>query len=237
MAIAVSNLTSGSSTSAGSIFNYGQIAPTSNDLILMSISARRSDSTQPVAPTVTGNGLTWVEGTEVYYDQDSTTRKSLFIFRALGNTTAGSGTISFGTQSISAFNVIVDDVSGIDTSGANGAGAIVQAVIKNDTTGTAAGLSITLAAFSGTDNSTYGAFANDAPNPWVPGVGYTQKGSATSASVDIMTEFEVANNTTVNGTFTNIAGVRVGGIGMELKVVASAAPSTFLPHLNLLNLG
>lgn len=226
MAITASNLISGSdSGAAASSFTTASITPSANKLILLSVTARRGDSTQPVAPTVTGNGLTWVEIAEIYWDTTSTSRKSTFLFRAMGaSPSSGAVTMDFGTQSINLPNWIVDEITGMDTSGTNGSGAIVQSATNKNEAG--ATLTVTLAAFSSANNATYGSFGGDSFGAGSSvGTGYTQLGSTDGATTTAgVTEFRSDNDTSVDVTFSTAS---LGGIAIEIKAASTTTGNFF----------
>lgn len=223
MVIALSNLTTGTSASNGP-WTTASISPGGNNLILLTISIRNGASTNPATPTVSGNSLTWVLINSITYDPDSTSRKTLFLFRAMGaSPSSGAVTITNAETDTNA-EWSIDQATGISTSGSNGSGAIVQSVTNSDTSGTGAGLTVTLAAFSNANNSTYGVFSNDGPTVWTKGTNFTSTSSWTSSNTDGLTEFEIANDTAVTATCANVGGNRIGGIAIEIAI----APATIV---------
>ena len=85
MAISAINLTSGSDVIAGTSATTESISPGANKLILASVSSRRNDSVDPLAPSLSGNGLTWVQVNSIVYDTTSTSRRTITTFRAMGS--------------------------------------------------------------------------------------------------------------------------------------------------------
>lgn len=225
MAIAVSNVTSGTSAVAGTSVATASISPTSNNLVLATVSTRSNVTADPPQPTATGAGLTWVVVGSIVYDSTSASRRRVTLFRALGTVSAGAVTFDWGVQTQTDFAWSIDQVSGIDTSGTNGSGAIVQSVTNKDETNTVATLTVTLAAFSGASNATYGAFGYDGgvsgTAASTAGTGFTKTaGVLSGVNVGASTEYQLANDTTVDMSWnTNLL---VGGIAAELKV----APAT-----------
>ncbi len=222
MAINITNLIAEKSTTPASSYNTSSISPAANNLILLAVTARRADSTQPVAPTVTGNGLTWVKIAEIAWDTGGTSRKNTFLFRAMGaSPSPGAVTINFGTQNITLPNWEIDQASGVDTSGTNGSGAVVQSAVNKDETN--ASVTVTLAAFGNANNATYGAFASDdnTLGGFTAGSGFTRlstiDGSTTTAGG---TEWKTANDTTVDGSFSTTA---IGGIAIEIRAAPTIA--------------
>jgi hypothetical protein len=110
---------------------------------------------------------------------------------------------------------IVSQWDGVETSGANGAGAIVQ-------TGSARadavnGLSVPLAPFGSSSNVALGAFGvNSQVLAVTPGTGFTEideQPANEGTRGDLQAEWAV-NRTTVNAGWTNLKG---GALGIELK--------------------
>lgn len=216
-AVTVSNLTSGSSHTNGP-WTTASITPAANSLILLTVSIRNGASTNPATPTISGNGLTWVLVNSDNYDPDSSSRKTIFMFRAMGGSpTTGAVTITNGETDTDA-DWTIDQFSNVDTSGTNGSGAVVQSAVNDaGTAGTANSLTVTLGAFSNTNNATYGVFANDGPNVWTVGSGYSSISTWAGTDTDGLSEFKSTNSTTVDGTFSNVVGIRAGGIAVEIK--------------------
>lgn len=219
MAISITNLTQGLDTDGNSTATTASITPSSNNLILLTVISRTAISTDPNQPTATGNSLTYVVEKTTVYDTTSSSRRRITTFRALGSApTAGTIAIDFGGQNQTDVLWFIDQVSGIDTSGANGAGAIVQSVANQVTTITTNSLTVTLAAFGSTANATYGAFA-DSGFTWTEGSGFTRlaryPNSDALDNLSGMTEWKTTNDTSVDGTTTNNS--ELGGIALELK--------------------
>ena len=141
--------------------------------------------------------------------------KRLTVYRAMGaSPSTGTIVITFA-NALNGCNWSVLDVSGVDTTGTNGSGAIVQAVTgSNASAGTS--LSITLAAFGSASNATFGTFATDISGNITPGTGFTEIGEASTASpvLTINSQYQLANDTTVDASF---ASARAGGIAIEIK--------------------
>lgn len=89
--------------------------PGSNELCLLFIAQRN----ETLTPSVSGNGLTWVEITSV---DNSQGQNGISVWRAMG---ASPSTGSISVTNTSGFDVAVAcRFSGVDTSGTNGSGAI-----------------------------------------------------------------------------------------------------------------
>lgn len=191
----------------------------------MACSCRRADSTQPVAPAVSGNGLTWEKIAEIYFDTTSSSRKTIFLFRAMGSSpSTGAVTMNYGAQTITGANWSVDQFSGVDTSGSNGSGAIVQSATNKEDAGDGGQLIVTLAAFGSTENGAYGCFCHDnTGNTWTAGTGFNKIGTSDSPTFNsIGSEWRSDNDTSVDMTVASGAGVSMGGVAIEIKAAAAA---------------
>lgn len=220
MAVSITNLTASADAADASSYNTASITPTSNNLVLLSVSTRTGISTTPNQPTASGCGLTWVVINSVVYDTESTSRRRLTLFRALGaSPSTGAITVDFAGQTQTQMQWCVDQASGVDTSGTNGSGAIVQSatqqIIESDPSATT--IVATLAAFGSSANGTYGCFANEDIS-WTPvaGSGFTLLSDNNVAGTDgHTTEWRATNDTTVDITFGSQTGV--GAIGIEIR--------------------
>lgn len=229
MAITVSNLTSGSSSSAGSSFVTASISPSSNKLILLSVYIRNGSSVNPTVSSISGNGLTWERVNSITYDTSSTSRRTIELWRALG--TASSGTITINTsESETGAEWIVDELTGIDTAGTNGSGAIVQSTTNSNTGTGVDNLTVTLGTFSGSNNATYGFFANDTGSDnTTAGTSFTRIGNVADSNANVnsssATEFRSDNDTSVDITWSSTSSTDRGGIAIEIKVFPTSATS------------
>lgn len=230
MAVSASNLTSGSSASAGTSFSTTSVSPTSDRLILLFVYLRNGSSTNPTVSSISGNSLTWVKVNSVTYDTTSSTRRSIEVWRALGTATSGAITITT-TESETGAEWSVDEFSGIDTSGTNGSGAIVQSVTNTGTGTGVNSLTVTLAAFGSSNNGTYGAFGNDTgSDTTTAGTGFTKIGSIANSNANVnsssATEFRNDNDTSVDITWSTSTSTDRGGIAIEIKAAASSLVKT-----------
>lgn len=175
MAIVVSNLANGTNTDddgGTSIATSGSVSPSSNALVLACVLQINETGTEPDEPTASGNGLTWVVAhTEIFTDTATFTGRGT-IFRAMGaSPSSGAVTASFGTA-VGASAIWTGEATGVDTSGTNGSGAVVQTA-EGEGTGTA--ITATLAAFGdATNNAAFAcAFWGGAANNSSPEAGFT----------------------------------------------------------------
>ena len=123
--MARTNLTSGQSTDARTSYGTAIFNPGANRLVLAFVLNATASLQSAATPTLGGNGLTWQQVETVTTGINGDRR--LTCFRAMGAApAAGALTISFGAeqQALCAWSVFEYD--GVDTTGANGAGAIAQ---------------------------------------------------------------------------------------------------------------
>lgn len=226
MAVVTSNLTSGTETSSGP-WSTASVSPTSNALVLLAVSIRNGASTNPGTPSVSGNSLTWVLINSIVYDSTSGSRRAVFLFRAMGaSPSSGAITITPAETDTDAAWV-VDESTGVDTSGTNGSGAIVQSVTNKDESGTVSSLTVTLAAFGSTNNATYGTFGIGAnTGTFTAGSGFSITAQETILNgVGIASEWKATNDTSVDISFS--ANEFFGGIAIEIRSAVSATAIAF----------
>lgn len=214
--VTCTTLTSGNTSGSLSNATTASVTPTANNLVLLTVSIRNGASTNPTAPTVAGNGLTWVQVDNSNYDSTSGSRRTVYLFRGLAaSPSAGTIVITFGETETDA-SWVVDQFGGVNTSGTNGSGAIVQSVKSNDQTGSVSTLTETLATFSSSLNAAYATFGTDGAITPVAGTGFALKGHAASGTnVTSDTEFVSAVNTSAAMSWAGNA--LIGGIALEIK--------------------
>lgn len=218
MAISVANLTSGQDTDGGSGSTTASVSPSSNKLLLLTIASRTGITANPNIPTATSTGLTWEQVNTIVFDSSSSSRRRVTVLRALAaSPSAGAIAIDFGGQNQSDVGWSLEEFTGMDISGTNGSGAIVQSATNSDESGSATSITVTLAAFGSVDNATFGAFGTDEVISLTEGSGFTllAKDNGTTTPIGYLTEFKSTNDTSVD--MTSGAGMLVGGIGVEIK--------------------
>jgi hypothetical protein len=231
MAVSGSNLTSGSSAVAGTSFSTASITPTANNLVKIAVYLRNGSSINPTVSSISGNGLTWVKVASVVLDTSGSSRRAIEVWRAMGaSPSAGAVTITT-TESETGAAWAVDQFSGVDTSGTNGSGAIVQSVTNKDETGATNTLTVTLAAFADANNATYGAFADDTgSDTTTAGSGFSKLGDVGDANANVntrfTTEFKSSNDTSVDLTWSTNPQSAMGGIAVEIKAAAVVGQPT-----------
>lgn len=204
-----SNLITATTTNASSLAT-SSITPAANNLILCTVFSVVGSGTGN-QPTITGNGLTWVL---VKTDTSQTSRR-ISVFRALGvSPSSGAVTADFGGQSQNTITISVDEIPGVDLSGTNGSGAIVQSN-SNSSSGAISSISVTLGAFSSVINWAYGAVGEDGNAGFSVGAGFTQI-SQIGSSNTVQTQYAPNNQTTVSWSVTTSSPVEA--VAIEIKM-------------------
>ena len=228
MAITNAILTNGFSTVNASSYNTASITPTANRLILVSV-ANRIGADTATLPTLSGNGLTYVQ---VATQLTGTLRRTT-LFRAMGaSPTAGAVTIDFGgvTQSHCVWSI--SEFADVDTSGTNGSGAVVQ---SNTSTATSVTKStVTLSAFGTANNAAYSAMQNAADQGTTPGPGFTEIYDSAGSVSENGTTFQVQwkiNDNIASCTWTNSTNVSM--VACEID----SSPKTTISKLMMMGVG
>lgn len=210
--ITATHLATSGNTTDGTTFATAAISPSPDRLVLAAVVSHTNNALS--SPSLTGNGLTYVE--VEHKDIDANRRVTLY--RAMGSPSAGAVSIVFGSVQTSCAWTIVE-YGTVDTSGTNGSGAIVGAAVTGVVT---AGVTVnaTLPAFGDTDNvhaafvaiSINGAVTHDAD--------FAELGDAGVGAGTIRIESQWAVNTLAcDPTF---AAANAGIISVEVKAEADA---------------
>jgi uncharacterized protein YjdB len=213
-------LTSGNNPVNQKVYTTAGISPAPNALITVAVLAHRATIGvdppvgAPPSPTVSGAGMTWTEVATLTFD-GPTPVKRLTIYRAM-SAAPGSGplTITF-SPNVSNCQWIVSQWTGVETSGANGAGAIGQ---TGSTRGDGvSGLAVPLATFGNANNVAYGVFGVSSSTLAVtPGAGFTElseQASGETAAGDLQAE-GTPNDSTIDATWSTRNG---GALAVEIK--------------------
>jgi hypothetical protein len=154
------------------------------------------------------NTVTWIDPAGSF--------RRLTIFRSM-SAQPGNGPLTI-TSNVTLSNMqwIVSQWDGVDVSGVNGAGAVVQ---TSSATGTAVnGLTVALTPFAHPNNVAFGVFGVTKNAIAVtPGAGFTEIAevpSGESSSADLQAEW-AKNIPSIGATWTNLTG---SAIGIEIKV-------------------
>lgn len=225
MAIAVTVLDSGGTAFGGTGITSqatASVSPSANALVLLCLEISR-DAVTGLA--VTGNGLTWVQVATPYTESGYVTAA---IFRAMGaSPSTGAVSASWNEGSFDV-NYELLQVTGVDTSGTNGSGAVVQSVTGGGFAITSLTLSYTIAtgnggvAVFGQRGATFGS---------TPRSGWTELSDAgISSGGALETQWRADPDTAAGASFAGAANI--AAIAVEVKAAGAAA--TNLPYLQAL---
>lgn len=228
MALAFSVLDSGTTNSNATSYTTGSVTPGANRLELLCLTLNRNAGL-PTTPTVTGNGLTWVQiGSNVTFATDVAIESAQAVFRAMGaSPSTGAITVDHGGVTHEGLLWALVEVTGMDTSGTNGSGAIVQAVTKALPTTTEAALSIsqTMSAFGTVDNRGFAWACHSFTEAITPRTSWTELidlSLATSPSRDAEAQWSNAAGTDANVSCSWPSTTsRAAIIGLEIAIASS----------------
>jgi hypothetical protein len=212
-------LTSGVVLTNQNTTTTASISPAPNTLVTITLLSHRSTAT--ISPIVTGGGMaSWDLVASVDFDTLALPHRRLSVYRAM-SAAPGSGPITFKfTNQVSNLEWSVSQWTGVDTSGVNGAGAIVQT--GSNRANAVNGLSVALAPFGSPANVALGAFGvNSQVAAITPASGFTEIDELPAnegTRGDLQTEWAV-NQPTVGASWPFLKG---GALGIELK--ASSGP-------------
>lgn len=213
-------------SSATDATSYTTTGSTGSNSKLFLIAVVNSLATTPATPTLThAGGLTCVQ-----VETTAGANHRLTIFRALKTSGVSSATFTANAgETATGWIVIVDEFDGVDTSGTDGSGAIVQAGTPQNGSGTTATGS--LAAFGdATNNAAFMATVINSNAAITHEVGYTELGDIghSSPTRACETEFKVGEDTAPTSTFTSSAW---RALTAEIKAAAAAATEDPFPFV------
>jgi adhesin/invasin len=207
------------------------ISPAPNTLVTVAVLSHRS-SAAATSPLLSGGGMSsWTEVGSIVFDAGTQPLRRLTLYRAM-SATPGSGplTITFNGN-VSNAQWIVSQWAGVDQSGVNGSGAIVQ--VGSTHAEGVTGLTVPLAGFGHVNNVAYGAFGvNRKAAVIFPGSGFTEiaeEPSGETTTGDLQAEWRTNDNTIDAGWPLNLNG---GALGIEIKAAASNSGSGVDPSLS-----
>lgn len=214
MPISATHLVTSASATNATSYTTASITPSPNKIIFLVVGSRRGGA-NPSVPTITGNNLTWTQQATRLNTAGDPMRITLF--RATGLPSAGAITIDFGSEQQLNAGWTVNEFFDVDLGGTNGANAIVQTATNSADTG-ATSYSVTLGAFSSTDNATFSACYKDAINAFAPDVSFTELGEANPGSeCAIQSQWDDGNDTTATADFTGSGGDAYVALAAEIK--------------------
>lgn len=213
----VTDITTSGSTTDGASYTTASITPPANTLILAMVASEIGAGT-PNIPTLSGNGLTWVQINTAVTGQNRGT-----LFRARGTPTTGTVVIDYAGQTISDCTWSIISVTGASVTGADGAGAVVQSA--TNTASATTSLTVTLAAFSSTENATFGGFAINNNNLITAGSGFAVVAQPGCCSSRAAIEWRTGNDTSVDATWTSSTSQ---GVAIEVRPLTAAGAPGFV---------
>lgn len=225
MAITASHLTDGYSGTDANSYATASVSPTANSLVLLKVYHALSTGSI-TTPTASGAGLTFTAVQTLTQGADPVRR--ITIFRGLSaSPSSGAITIDFGGQTQDNCTWSVDEFAGIDTSGSNGSGAIVQSGTEsknNSSPGT--GVTVTLSAFADANNAAYGSIrASNTTTDTIVGSGFSSLEDKTgSESGTHTTEWKNSQDTTVDWTWESSTRTAMA-IGIEVAIAPAVTNS------------
>lgn len=212
-----------SATDLAAYSNTSWTPPTSG---LIKVAVWSRNAAGPVAPTISGNGVTWVQISTVVVA--TVWRLTLLAADASGSS-AGVTTVDFAGQvqiGCTALFSLVDDV---DLSGGVAA-AFVQAV--TNTGSNVQSLEITLLPASHADNRPFAVFAHAAADLKDPRTNWTELDDITGTGPARAVESQYRSDafeTTASAAWPLGSAVVCGGIAVEIKGAVAQAPASLIP--------
>lgn len=227
-AVSCSVLTQGQSATNATNYDTASVTPGANRLILLITAQSRNSATACTSndiSSVTGNGLTWAFVNKQCFSDAGAPTQTVEIWRTMG-ASPSAGVINFNvsasSQTSAAWAVV--ECSGVDTSGTDGSGAIVQSAINLVEPGTS--LTVTLGAFGSANNATLGAFGISDNIAITEGSGFTeiaeQLVSDGGLDLGLQVEWKASNDTSVDASWSSIDA---GGVAIEIKAATSTDTS------------
>lgn len=175
MAVTATHLATATDTTNASPWLTASITPTAGRLILAYVGIT-STATAASTPTLSGCGVTWVlvatTGTNVVHENA--------LFRAMGTPTAGQVTITSIATAPTRCNWTIAEFDGVDTSGTNGSGAIVQSITSRPLAVTSVSVAFSAGITAG--NGSFGGVDLNIGDTLTAGTGWTALGQATVAT-------------------------------------------------------
>lgn len=220
MAIAPTSLTAGFTDTDGLSGVSDSITLPANTLILAAVhTSRAASATTTVSAASTG--ATWVAVTNRTFNNTSTPRSRVTLLRTMvASDQTGAVTFSAGSSHDCWIWSIIS-FAGVDTTGTDGSGAIVQSAIANaDISSTWA---VTLAAFAdAVNNATYIAASYDVDRVWTPDAPLTalNETNSTAPTRDLFDAWNLGENLSPSGT---TGGGDWGAVAVEIKASAQAS--------------
>ena len=208
-------------------YTYPSATYTNGRLYVLFVHCSIATGPAPIA-SVTGGGITWVEigaaGGVVYSGAPSSARR-IQAFRGLVTSGATTGALTItmadagsGATATSCHAVVVE-VTGMDATGTNGSGAIVQSNTGTDGAANALTGTVSLSAFNNAANRPLAFFHHRAAEASTPEGGYSSLDDGTGAAPSSGTLVEwcsSSNEDSPSATWATTSNW--GGFAVELKI-------------------
>lgn len=231
MAIIASDLTSSFATNNAASYTTASVTPTANVLVLAIITAGSASGSNVVPSSVSGAGLTF---TLIGSHAQGTTRRTTYWRAMTGSPATEAITIDFGVTGQANCTWSFIELAGVDTSGVNGAGALVQDDYATDGGTAATSGTVTLTnAISDANNMIVGMFARSGTAGITEDADFTQISAATSSESGAVNTHSAFSQTSATATFTSA----VWGAGLIEVQVAAAVASRYAHRQILAGVG
>ncbi|MGN6391605.1 MAG: Ig-like domain-containing protein [Gemmatimonadales bacterium] len=214
-------LTAGGTAVNGKVCTTASIAPAANALVTVAVLGHNGSAASP-SPVVSGGGMAaWAQVATVTFDPVGTPHKRMSVFRAM-SASPGSGPIRITFTATQAnCEWVVSQWQGVETSGSNGSNAIAQS--GSSRANTVTGLTVTLGAFSSSNNVAYGIFGIRRSAAGItPGTGFTEiaeRASGETPPSDLQAEQRPGDNT-VDAKWIKL---NAGALALEIKAAGAGA--------------
>lgn len=221
--ITTAHLTGGTTTSTvATSITTSSTTPTANALVILTIGVTDDAFT---IPTVTGNGMTWV----VMATSTATASYRFYSFRSLSaSPSAGAIQADWGANNQSRVIWMLDEFIGVDTSGSNGSGAVVQTSSTFVDSGGTQFPKVVLQTFATSGNAAFGAIIGadqTLDTAITPGTQLTEISELEWATSDINMQTEWSSSTpstsTVDWQFNQTLD-GAAGIAIEIQQAPTA---------------
>lgn len=169
MAIGINLLTNGSDVTDALIYTTAAITSSANGLNLIAIENRQTTQDEPT--TVVSGGLSWTKVASVIIVGSN---RRLTVWRFLGQALASTTVVItyLATQTHCQWAIL--EFTGVDTSGTNGSGAVVQSPTNTNNAASHTVITNSLSAFGSSNNMCYAVFVVNNGVTGTPASGYTE---------------------------------------------------------------
>lgn len=214
-------LTAAHTNAPGTSTNTASVTNTANALLLLAVGYGDSGGAPAVPSSITGLGLTWVL---VDSQADSGTNRGHALYRAMGASSTGAITITWGTGTdVGTWNL--QEFRNCDTSGTNGSGAIVQT--KKTNAGSQTSIADT---FGGTPAAASCIWVtlvhNDTASTITAGASFTAVDNDVQSTAPVQHQFTEINNAGGATTAIAISSTNAGSFSLiSVEIASSSGPT------------